>query len=129
VTRPIVRFTAALVVTAVLCCACDRAPQPSSSASGPSSLAAPLELAIDLPVEGMTCSGCEDAIRMAVERLPGVKSCKCDHVAKSAHVVFDVAQVGKTRIVAAIREVGYVVPIVDEGGCSAVEPALPTQSH
>ena len=59
---------------------------------------------------------------MAVERLRGVKSCKCDHIAKSAHVVFDVAEVGKTRIVATIREIGYVVPILDEGGCRAVEP-------
>lgn len=89
----------------------------------------PLVLAIDLPVEGMTCSGCEETIRMAVERLPGVKSCHCDHKAKSAHVVFDVGLVGKTRIVSTIRETGYEVPIVDEGGCSAVEPDAAKDAH
>jgi len=39
------------------------------------------------------------------------------------------AAAGKTRIVATIREIGYVVPIVDEGGCTPVEPGQAPGAH
>jgi copper chaperone CopZ len=71
---------------------------------------APAELrAFTLPVDGMTCSACEDNIRLAVMRVPGVHSCKPDFAAHRAEVVID-ARASEEVVAAAIRGLGYEVP-------------------
>lgn len=60
-------------------------------------------------VEGMTCSGCENAINRRVKELQGVKTVEADHVARQTIVVFDKSKVDEERIIGAITEAGYTV--------------------
>jgi len=58
-------------------------------------------------VEGMTCSGCEAGIKMAVGRLDGVDSVTASHEDGTAEVRYDAAAVSPEEIAATIGKLGY----------------------
>jgi copper chaperone CopZ/uncharacterized membrane protein YidH (DUF202 family) len=60
-------------------------------------------------VEGMTCTGCENAIEKRVGGLEGVELVEADHVAMQTLVVFDKTKIGEERIIGAITDAGYSV--------------------
>jgi copper chaperone len=62
-----------------------------------------------LRVTGMTCGGCENAVKRAVGRLPGVASVDASHTAKNVTVEFDEAQTSLDAIKAKITMLGYEV--------------------
>jgi len=61
----------------------------------------------EFAVEGMTCSGCEAGIKMAVGRLDGVDSVTASHKEGVAEVRYDAAEVSPEEIVATIGKLGY----------------------
>lgn len=60
-------------------------------------------------VEGMTCEGCENAIKKNVSTLPGVDDVSASHKLKNALVVFDPNQTNPDEITKAITSTGYTV--------------------
>jgi copper chaperone CopZ len=66
---------------------------------------------LDLPVRGMTCGNCARAIQQTLARTPGVARATVDHTAASAHIEFDTSRVQPEQLAAAIRELGYEVPL------------------
>jgi copper chaperone CopZ len=62
-----------------------------------------------LHVTGMTCGGCENAVRRAVGKLPGVASVEASHAAKRVTVDFDDTQTTLDAIKAKISALGYQV--------------------
>lgn len=60
-------------------------------------------------VEGMTCTGCENAIIKRVSGLEGVKTVDADHVKMQTQVVYDKSKVSEDKIVEAIVDAGYTV--------------------
>ncbi len=60
-------------------------------------------------VEGMTCEGCENAIQKAVQKLPGVKSTKADHKAKTTVVEYNQSQTTLEELAEVIKKTGYRV--------------------
>lgn len=69
-----------------------------------------MEEEITLPVEGMTCSGCENNIQFAVSVLPGVEAVKADHKAKTVKLRLDPSVADERSIRRAIEDMGYTVP-------------------
>jgi copper chaperone len=57
-------------------------------------------------VTGMTCGGCEQGVRQAVERLAGVKKAVADRTKKEARVTVEGAAPSSDQIVAAIQGAG-----------------------
>jgi copper chaperone CopZ len=57
----------------------------------------------------MTCGGCENAVRRAVGKLPGVASVDASHAAQKVTVDFDEAQTSVDTIKAKIAALGYQV--------------------
>ena len=57
-----------------------------------------------ITVRGMSCSGCEEAVEEALERLPGVISASADHGTDSVEIEGDE---DPSAIVAAVDEAGY----------------------
>jgi copper chaperone CopZ len=57
----------------------------------------------------MTCGGCENAVKRAVGRLPGVASVDASHAAKTVTVDFDASQTNLNTIKAKIIMLGYQV--------------------
>jgi len=58
-------------------------------------------------VEGMTCSGCENAIKSAVRKMDGVVSAEASHGDKRAIVGYEEGRVRPEQIQAAIERLGY----------------------
>jgi copper ion binding protein len=62
-----------------------------------------------LQVAGMTCGGCENAVKRAVGKLPGVASVEASHAAQKVTVEFDESQTTLDAIAAKITALGYQV--------------------
>jgi len=65
---------------------------------------------IEIPVGGMTCTGCEGAIGSTVLALEGVEKCEASFERAKVLVTYKVALTDEARIAEAIRSVGYDVP-------------------
>jgi len=60
-----------------------------------------------LPVHGMSCGGCEQKVRDAVEALPGVDRALPEHIGDEVEVYYDPAVIDLEAIRAAIRAAGF----------------------
>jgi copper chaperone CopZ len=66
---------------------------------------------IRLPVRGMSCGNCARGIQQTLSRTPGVAHAAVDHAAASAQIEYDPQRVKPEQLAAAIRELGYEVPV------------------
>jgi copper chaperone CopZ len=64
---------------------------------------------LDLHVTGMTCGGCENAVKRALGRLDGVVDVTASHADERVSVIFDAGRVTPDAIAEKIRAVGYTV--------------------
>ncbi|MBP9654062.1 MAG: copper-translocating P-type ATPase [Rhodocyclaceae bacterium] len=64
---------------------------------------------VDLPIEGMTCAACAARIERQLNKLPGVEAA-VNFASERAHVAFDGAAVGVSRLVETIEKTGFKVP-------------------
>jgi copper chaperone CopZ len=64
---------------------------------------------VTLPVTGMTCGGCENAVQRAVGSLPGVQQVTASHRDATVRVMFDPARISRDEIERKITQAGYVV--------------------
>ena len=62
---------------------------------------------VTLAVDGMTCTGCENTIQEAVNKVAGVTAIKASHLDSTAVVTFDSTQTTIQAIGDAITEAGY----------------------
>ncbi len=60
-----------------------------------------------IPVKGMTCGGCETAIKLAVKKLDGIVSVEADHKEGRATVEYVKDKVTIEKIVEAINKTGF----------------------
>ena len=58
-------------------------------------------------IEGMHCHRCEQAIRKALEALPGVHEAEVDFPTAQASVLYDPAQVKVRQLMDTITQTGY----------------------
>jgi copper chaperone len=64
---------------------------------------------LTLKVSGMTCGGCESAIKRVLSMVEGVTSATASHQAGEVTVVFDASKTNRARIQRAIETAGYSV--------------------
>lgn len=64
---------------------------------------------LTLTVTGMTCGGCENAVKRAVGKLPGVASVDASHLEQRVVVDYDEARTTPEAIAAKINGLGYHV--------------------
>jgi copper chaperone len=64
---------------------------------------------VKLRVHGMTCGGCENAVKFTLMQLRGVEAVVASHSEKSVDVRYDSAEVTFDRIKRAIEDLGYQV--------------------
>ena len=64
---------------------------------------------VTLRVTGMTCGGCENAVKRAVAQLEGVSEVTASHQAEAVAVTYDPARVDRSAIEAKIQKLGYQV--------------------
>ena len=64
---------------------------------------------LTLTVTGMTCGGCENAVRRVVSTIDGVKSVTPSHKENRVVVDYDATKATREQITRAIRQAGYTV--------------------
>jgi copper chaperone len=64
---------------------------------------------LNLTVTGMTCGGCENAVKRAVRQLEGVEDVVASHSANEVGVTFDEGKVSAVSIRERIQSLGYSV--------------------
>ena len=64
---------------------------------------------VQLTVTGMTCGGCENAVKRAVRQLAGVEEVTASHAANQVDVTFDGSKVNAGMIRERIETLGYSV--------------------
>ncbi len=62
-----------------------------------------------LRVTGMTCGGCENAVKRAVGKMAGVSAVEASHQGQRVTVSFDAAEVSLDAVKARIAALGYQV--------------------
>jgi copper ion binding protein len=64
---------------------------------------------LKLHVTGMTCGGCENAIRLTLLQLAGVQQVKASREKESVEVSYDGEKISHDKITRAIEDLGYQV--------------------
>ena len=64
---------------------------------------------LTLRVTGMTCGGCENAVKRALARLDGVIEVTASHAQQHVGVIYDAGRVTPDQITSKIASVGYTV--------------------
>ena len=64
---------------------------------------------LQLRVTGMTCGGCENAVRRSVAKLDGVREVIASHKDERVEVVYEPGRTDKAAIAKAIEAIGYTV--------------------
>ena len=85
---------------------------------------------ITLPVDGMSCAGCSEAVGSRLEELSGDIGANVSLATSKATVEYDPERVAPPELVAAIQSAGYVVPegaleaaVAEAAGEAASAPA------
>lgn len=64
---------------------------------------------ITLDVTGMTCGGCENAVKRALSQVDGVSDVRPSHQARTVHLTYDPSKVDLAAVKSRIRALGYQV--------------------
>ena len=64
---------------------------------------------VTLKVNGMTCGGCENAVKRAVGQLPGVVEVEASHKDAVVHVSYDPDKAAPLQFKQKIEAIGYEV--------------------
>lgn len=114
-------YCVALGLIAVFGGACKEKPEatPTSTAATSSSSASRAEAVFD--VNGMTCASCNIAVKVAAEKVPGVRHVRASHDEKRAWATYDPTRTTPDAIAAAITGAGYEATVV-VGATSAGSP-------
>jgi copper chaperone len=64
---------------------------------------------LTLTVTGMTCGGCENAVKRAVSSLGGVKNVTASHRENRVTLTYDPSLVDRAAIAKRIEDAGYAV--------------------
>ena len=68
---------------------------------------------VTIPVHGMTCEGCENAVKKSISSLEGIGEVTASHTDSIATVKYDKTAVTKEKIELKIAEAGYTVASED----------------
>ena len=64
---------------------------------------------LQLTVTGMTCGGCESAVRRALQQVEGVEEVSASHAANLVGVTYDPEKVTRAMVKEKIEALGYDV--------------------
>ena len=64
---------------------------------------------LQLKVTGMTCGGCESAVRRALQQVEGVEDVSASHAASLVGVTYDPEKVTRAMVTEKIESLGYAV--------------------
>ncbi len=99
---------AVLFIIAILAFACKTAEKPKDETAKQEINIENL-VEVTIPVHGMTCEGCENAIMKSVNSLEGIAEVKASHIDSIAVVKYDKTLASLEAIEGKIADAGYTV--------------------
>ncbi|MFC2080213.1 cation transporter [Bacteroidota bacterium] len=97
-----------LMMMILLAFACNNTDKPKEEATKAEVNIANL-VEITIPVQGMTCEGCENAIKKSINSLEGIAEVSASYLDSTAVVKFDKTLASQVAIEEKIADAGYVV--------------------
>lgn len=97
-----------LILVAVLAFACKSADKPSNETAKQEVNIENL-VEVSIPVYGMTCEGCENAIKKSIGSLEGIAEVSASHIDSVAVVKYDKTLASLEAIEGKIADAGYTV--------------------
>lgn len=98
-----------LLFAAALLAGCNSTTKKTDEAAATTPAAAAEWVEVTLNVEGMTCEGCENAIKAGVESMDGIASVESSHEEGWTKVKYDKAVTSVDAIEGKITDTGYEV--------------------
>jgi copper chaperone CopZ len=98
-----------LLLAALLLAACNSKTEKNDTAASDQEAMAAEWVEVTLNVEGMTCDGCENAIKAGVETLDGIAAVESSHEEAWTKVKYDKNATSLEEIQTKITETGYEV--------------------
>ena len=98
-----------LLLAALLLAACNSKTEKNDAAASDQEAMAAEWVEVTLNVEGMTCDGCENAIKAGVETLDGIAAVESSHEEAWTKVKYDKNATSLEEIQTKITETGYEV--------------------
>jgi mercuric ion transport protein len=68
-----------------------------------------LQTTYEINIIGMTCTGCEEHVKLEIGKLPGISALEVSYEKANAVVTFDESQTDLEQVKAAVAETGYKV--------------------
>jgi len=98
-----------LLIVSVLLAGCNSTGKKSDDAAANTEAIAAEWVEVTLNVEGMTCDGCENAIKAGIESLDGIAEVESSHEEGWTKVKYDKAVTSVEDIEGKITDTGYTV--------------------
>ena len=98
-----------ILIAAVLLAGCNSTSKKADEAATNSEAVAAELVEVTINVDGMTCDGCENAIKAGVESLDGIASVESSHEEGWTKVKYDKAVTSVEDIEGKITDTGYTV--------------------
>lgn len=98
-----------LLVAALLTFACNSANKTENEASAKEEVNVENLVEVMIPVHGMTCEGCENAVKKSISSLDGIAEVSASHMDSIATVKYDKTAVTRDEIELKIAAAGYTV--------------------
>jgi len=98
-----------VLLAVVLLAACNTNTKKSDETTVDANAATAEWVEVSLTVEGMTCEGCENAIKAGVESLEGIATVESSHEEGWTRVKYDKALTSEEDIKGKITDTGYTV--------------------
>jgi copper chaperone CopZ len=96
-----------IVLIALFACSCNSRQGETKQTATDAAIVA--NKTINLAIEGMSCTGCENTIKEAVSTIVGVTAVKASYQASEAIVKYDSTKTDLKAISDVITEAGYIV--------------------
>lgn len=81
----------------------------ADSTSGQQEISMENLVEVTIDVGGMTCEGCENAVKKSINSLPGISEVSASHIDSVAVVKYDKTQASLEEIELKIADAGYTV--------------------
>ena len=93
----------------LLSASCSSGSQKADDAADTQAISSEHLIQVKFDVKGMTCEGCENAVKTSVKKLAGIQEVSASHQAGESMVKFDSTLVNHQMISEAISGAGYQV--------------------
>lgn len=97
------------IVIILFCASCSSGSKKAGTASETPAVSAEHLTLVKFDVEGMTCEGCENAVKTSINKLEGIQEVSASFKAGESLVKFDSTLVNRKMISEAISGAGYKV--------------------